>query len=82
MENQGKSSEEQNLSSDSGFDSRNQYSGSGNFSPDEKEGPYKEEEEGELSDGGNTIETDFPNELEQDDSGHSKSDIDPKFQGK
>lgn len=80
MENQGKSSEEQHLSNDSGFDSRNQYSGSGDFSPDEQEGPYKEEE-GESSESGNNVETDFPNELDQDNSGHSKSDIDPEFNG-
>ena len=80
MENQEKGSEEQDLSNDSGFDSRNQYSGSGDFSPDEQEGPYKEEDE-ESSESGNNIETDFPNELEQDDSGHSKSDIDLKFNG-
>jgi hypothetical protein len=80
MENQGKSSEEQDLSNDSGFDSRNQYSGSGDFSPDELEGPYKEED-GESSESGNNVETDFPNELDQDDSGHSKSDIDPEFNG-
>lgn len=83
MENQEKRSSEDNQTADQGFDTRNQYSGSGDFSPDEQEGPNKEREEDlESSESGNDIDTNFPDELKQGDSGHSKSDIDPKYNGK
>lgn len=83
MENQEKRSPEDNQADDQGFDARNQYSGSGDFSPDEQEGPYKKKEEDlESSESGNDIDTNFPDELEQEDSGHSKSDMDPKYDDK
>lgn len=83
MENQEKQPPESNQTADQGFDARNQYSGSGDFSPDEQVGPNKERGgDSESSGSGNDIDTNFPNELEQNDSGHSKSDIDPKYDGK
>ena len=83
MVNQEKRSMAQDPNKEPEFDARNQYSGSGDFSPDEQQGPYKEREEGfESPEKGNDTATNFPDELEQDDSGHSKSDIDPKYNGK
>ena len=84
MENQEKRSPEDNQTADADqeFDARNQYSGSGDFSPDEQKGPNKREEDLESSESGNDIDTNFPDELEQDDSGHSKSDMDPKYDDK
>lgn len=57
---------------DQGFDARNQYSGSGNFSPDEQEESEKRDNDN-LKTTSQNDQADSPTDLELDESGNLKS---------
>ena len=58
---------------DQGFNARNQYSGSGDFSPDEQEESSGKEEENLESSLSDNDEPDSPTDLQQDENGTLKS---------
>lgn len=74
MEKQKKNNanQEEFKDADQGFNARNQYSGSGDFSPDEQEEPDEETEEN-LKSSDKNDEQNSPTDLEQDESGVLKS---------
>jgi hypothetical protein len=74
MEKQKKefTAKEEFKDTDQGFNTRNQYSGSGDFSPDEQE-ESNEKGEDYLESSLNTEEPESPTDLQQDESGTLKS---------
>lgn len=58
---------------DQGFNARNQYSGSGDFSPDEQEESNEKGEENLESSLNTNDEPESPTDLQQDESGVLKS---------
>jgi hypothetical protein len=58
---------------DQGFNARNQYSGSGDFSPDEQEKSNEKGEENLESSLNTNDEPESPTDLQQDESGTLKS---------
>lgn len=74
MENQknDNTDNEEFKDTDQGFNARNQYSGSGNFSQDEQQESDKKEEEN-LESSLNNEKPDSPTDLQQDESGNLKS---------
>jgi len=58
---------------DQGFNARNQYSGSGDFSPDEQDKPLENSDEKLESPKNANEEPDSPTDLQVDDSGNLKS---------
>lgn len=75
MEKQKKvnSDNEQFKDTDQGFNARNQYSGSGDFSPDEQEKLNKNDQETFRSSLNENDEPESPTDLQQDKSGTLKS---------
>jgi len=75
MENQknDNTDNEEFRDTDQGFNARNQYSGSGDFSPDEQENSTENEEDGLSSSSDSNEEPDSPTDLQQDESGNLKS---------
>lgn len=75
MEKQKKvnSDNEQFKDTDQGFNARNQYSGSGDFSPDEQEKPHENDQETLRSSLNENDEPESPTDLQQDESGTLKS---------
>ncbi|GGF28323.1 hypothetical protein [Flavobacterium limi] len=72
MENQKNNTAKDELKdSDKDFNARNQYSGSGNFSPDEEKSDQEDLENLEPS--VNNDEPESPTDLQQDESGTLKS---------
>lgn len=70
-QNENNTDHEEFKDTDQGFNARNQYSGSGDFSPDEQESIEKEDGiESSLND---DDEPDSPTDLQQDESGTLKS---------
>ncbi|TDP00252.1 MULTISPECIES: hypothetical protein [unclassified Flavobacterium] len=75
MEKQKKvnSDNEEFKDTDQGFNARNQYSGSGDFSPDEQEKPNENDQETLKSSLNTNDEPESPTDLQQDESGTLKS---------
>lgn len=75
MNNQQKNStdNEEFKDTDQGFNARNQYSGSGDFSPDEQEESSRKEEENLESSLNDNDAPESPTDLQQDESGTLKS---------
>jgi hypothetical protein len=75
MENQKKDNTENEefKDTDQGFNARNQYSGSGDFSPDEQEESNEKDQEILKSSLNANDEPESPTDLQQDESGTLKS---------
>lgn len=71
-QNENNTDHEEFKDTDQGFNARNQYSGSGDFSPDEQE-ESGEKEDGIESSLNDDDEPDSPTDLQQDESGTLKS---------
>lgn len=75
MENQKKdfTNNEEFKDTDQGFNARNQYSGSGDFSPDEQQQSDEKRQENLESSLNSADEPESPTDLQQDESGTLKS---------